>query len=85
MSWVFDHHFFHVSNLSRPLIYRLLSIFEFGFDVAEIFYHKVRKNRLRGVHDTAWSQNFRFSKPTFNNSNIFFHDIDAFTTKKDFS
>ena len=51
---IFDLHFFHDSDPSRLLLNRLkYSIFEFFFDFTEIFDYKVRKIRLRGVHDTA--------------------------------
>ena len=50
---IFDLHFFHDWNPSRPLIYRLkYSIFEFGFDFAEIFEF-IKK--LHGVHPSAKS------------------------------
>ena len=50
---IFDYYVFHDLNPSGPLINRE-SNFEFGFDFAEIFHHKVLK--LRGAHDTAESK-----------------------------
>ena len=71
--------FFLDSNPSRLLINRL-KYFQIRFYFAEIFNHKVRKNRLRGVHDTAESKfQAQQIKMFFFNSN---DTVDVVTPKR---
>ena len=50
---IFNLHFFMIWTHLGPW---WTSIFEFGFNFANIFDHKVRKIQLGGVHDTVESK-----------------------------